>query len=78
MNDLQWWSDSLRIGRQLHPLRGERSSESSWSSIGCLVTQMAFFVHLHAAGLRSLTLPSACYSCLATGDFDARCEGYAP
>ena len=25
------------------------------------------FEHLHAAGLRSLTLPSACYSCLATG-----------
>ena len=39
----------------------------TWSSIGCLVTLMAFFEHLHAAGLRSLTLPSACYSCLATG-----------
>lgn len=58
--------DGISIGWLGHPIF-RTSSESSWSSIGCLVTLMAFFEHLHAAGLRSLTLPSACYSCLATG-----------
>ena len=36
------------------------------SPTDCQVTLMAFFGHLHAAGSRSPTSPSACYSCSAT------------